>query len=65
MRLGVAAVGASPWVTNLNVPLATGDLAAARHIARAVSTRGGGLPHVEAMALPHTQGTALAQSAAC
>ena len=63
MRLGVAAIGASPWVTNLNVPLATADLAAARRIARAVSARGGGLPHVEAMALPHTQGMALTQSA--
>lgn len=65
MRFGVAAVGASPWVTNLNVPLATADLQAARRIARAVSARGSGLPHVEAMALPHTQGTAPMQSAFC
>lgn len=53
---GVAAIGASGWVTNLNVPLATSDLAAARSIARSVSARGGGLAAVEAMALPHTGG---------
>jgi glutamate formiminotransferase len=58
MRHGVAAIGASPWVTNLNVPLATADLQAARRIARGVSARGGGLPAVEAMALPHTEGAA-------
>jgi glutamate formiminotransferase len=58
MRHGVAAIGASPWVTNLNVPLATSDLRAARRIARSVSARGGGLPAVEAMALPHAEGAA-------
>ena len=32
------------------------DLAGGRRIARAVSARGGGLPSVEAMALPHGDG---------
>lgn len=59
-RHGVAAIGASGWVTNVNVPLATADVQAARGIARAVSARGGGLPFVEAMALPHTDGTEIA-----
>lgn len=59
-RLGVAAIGASGWVTNVNVPLATADMQAARSIARAISARGGGLQAVEAMALPHTNGEAIA-----
>lgn len=57
---GVACVGAVPWVVNYNVLLATRDLAAATRIAKAVSTRGGGLPAVEAMALPHAEGTEVA-----
>jgi glutamate formiminotransferase len=58
---GVALVGATPWVVNLNVPLATGDLSVARAAARAVSTRGGGpLPGVEAMGLPHGAATEVA-----
>jgi hypothetical protein len=44
---GVVTVGAVPWVTNYNVPLHTDDMAAARAVARAVSTKGGGLPGVE------------------
>jgi hypothetical protein len=44
---GVATVGAVPWVTNFNVPLYTEDMAAAKAVARAVSTKGGGLPGVE------------------
>lgn len=44
---GVVTIGAVPWVMNFNVPLYTDDLAAAKAIARAVSTRGGGLPGVE------------------
>lgn len=58
-RHGIAAIGASPWVTNLNVPLATAELAASRRIARAVSARGGGLPAVEAMGLPYHSGKTL------
>jgi glutamate formiminotransferase len=54
---GVSLVGATPWVVNLNVPLATVDLAAARVIARTVSSRGGGsLPGVEALGLAHGDG---------
>jgi glutamate formiminotransferase len=55
-RSGVATVGASPWIVNYNVLLATGDMEACRRVARAVSGRGGGLPRVEAMALPHREG---------
>lgn len=50
---GVVAIGATPWVVNYNVPLATADLSVARRIARAVSTRGGGPAGIEAAALPH------------
>jgi len=52
----VACIGATPWVTNLNVPLETDDVEVSRRIARLLSARGGGLAHVEAMALPHTSG---------
>jgi hypothetical protein len=58
-RSGAVAVGASEWVTNFNVPLATDDLITARAVARKVGHRGGGLPFVEAMALRHTNGAAL------
>ena len=46
-RRGVVTVGAVPWIVNYNVPLATGDMPAARRVARAVSERGGGLRGVE------------------
>jgi len=53
---GVALVGATPWVTNFNVLLATEDMQIARQVAREVSERGGGLPAVQTMALPHAGG---------
>ncbi|WIA12498.1 hypothetical protein OEZ85_012531 [Tetradesmus obliquus] len=53
---GVVTLGAVPWVVNFNVPLFTADRAAAAAVARAVSTRGGGLKGVEAMALQHGPG---------
>ena len=53
---GIATVGAVPWVVNHNVLLGTADMALARRVARAISSRGGGLSHVEAMALPHEAG---------
>lgn len=40
---GFAAVGAVPWVVNYNVLLHTQDMQACRSIAKAVSTRGGGM----------------------
>ena len=52
----MACVGATPWVTNLNIPLRTADMVLSRQIARALSERGGGLAAVEAMALPHSSG---------
>ena len=56
---GFAAVGAVPWVVNYNVLLHTQDMQACRSIAKAVSTRGGGLPAVEAMGLQHVGGMSL------
>ncbi|EAY99421.1 hypothetical protein OsI_21392 [Oryza sativa Indica Group] len=53
---GVVVVGATGWVDNYNVPVRTGDVEAARRIARAVSERGGGLPSVQAMGLAHGGG---------
>lgn len=47
---GVVTIGAVPWVTNYNVPLHTEDMAAAKAVARAVSSKGGGLPGVEVRA---------------
>ncbi len=58
-RHGFAAVGAVPWVVNYNVLLRTQDMQACRSIAKAVSTRGGGLPAVEAMGLQHEEGEPL------
>ena len=66
---GIAMVGATPWVCTFNVPIgavskrgeqnANGEDAmenavrAGRRLARKLSERGGGLPGVQAMALPH------------
>ncbi|KAF8370153.1 hypothetical protein HHK36_031784 [Tetracentron sinense] len=50
---GVVVVGATPWVDNYNVPVFSSDIAAVRRISRRVSSRGGGLPSVQAMALAH------------
>lgn len=58
-RHGFAAVGAVPWVVNYNVLLRTQDMQACRSIAKAISTRGGGLPAVEAMGLQHEEGKPL------
>lgn len=55
-RHGFAAVGAVPWVVNYNVLVHTEDMQACRSIAKAISTKGGGLPSVEAMALQHDKG---------
>ncbi|HUY96185.1 MAG TPA: glutamate formimidoyltransferase [Verrucomicrobiae bacterium] len=51
---GATAVGARPILIAYNVNLATGDLGAARAIARAIRERDGGLPAVKALgfALP-------------
>ena len=49
-------MGALPWLVNYNIALETPDLKVARRIARKVSERGGGLPFVQSMALPHAEG---------
>ena len=54
---GAICVGATPWVVNYNIPVGQTDMKVAREIAKAVSERGGGLPKVQAMALPHSSGT--------
>ncbi|GAV68846.1 FTCD_N domain-containing protein/Yae1_N domain-containing protein, partial [Cephalotus follicularis] len=50
---GVIVFGATQWVDNYNVPVLSTDAAAVRRIAKRVSSRGGGLPSVQAMALAH------------
>ena len=52
---GVSLIGSGLWVTNFNM-LLTRELRRAQHIASLVSERGGGLPGVQAMALPHQDG---------
>ncbi|KAM4626216.1 formiminotransferase N-terminal subdomain-containing protein [Discoglossus pictus] len=53
-RYGITGVGASPYVINCNVTLATQDLNAGRIIATAIRSRTkGGLKGVQAMAFPH------------
>jgi len=66
LRYGAVAVGAVPWVHNFNLLVTAGSLdskelmARCRRIARSISTRGGGLPAVETMALPHERGVEVA-----
>lgn len=57
---GIVMLGATPWICNYNVPISIdlpcdveNMMKAARRVARNVSERGGGLPAVQAMALPH------------
>lgn len=52
-KTGIVVVGATNWVDNYNVPVASRDIAAVRRIAKRVSGRGGGLTSVQAMALDH------------
>ncbi|CAK0753391.1 hypothetical protein CVIRNUC_002217 [Coccomyxa viridis] len=59
-RHGIAVVGACPWVVNYNVLLLTKDMQSASSIAKALSSRGGGLACVEAMALQHEEGIEVA-----
>ncbi|KAK9865206.1 hypothetical protein WJX84_005347 [Apatococcus fuscideae] len=57
---GVSLIGSGLWVTNFNMLLLTRELRRAQHIASLVSERGGGLPGVQAMALPHQDGIEVA-----
>lgn len=57
---GVTVVGACPWVVNYNVRMQTTDLQKAARVAKKVSARGGGMPGVQAMALPHRDGVEVA-----
>jgi glutamate formiminotransferase len=50
-RLGATAVGARPPLVAVNCDLASDDVELARHIARAVRERNGGLPGVRALGL--------------
>lgn len=65
-RIGIVVLGATPWVHNYNILLTDANttqadlLARCRVVARATSTRGGGLPAVETMALPHEHGVEVA-----
>mmetsp|Transcript_858 Transcript_858/g.1920 ORF Transcript_858/g.1920 Transcript_858/m.1920 type:complete len:338 (+) Transcript_858:38-1051(+) len=68
-KTGITVVGAVPWVHNYNILLQQGkdvDISSedffnrCREIARSVSTRWGGLPCVEAMALHHELGIEVA-----
>ncbi|CAA0825103.1 Unknown protein [Striga hermonthica] len=55
-KKGVVVIGATRWVDNYNVPIFTSDMAKVRKIARSVSSRGGGKPSVQSMALAHGKG---------
>lgn len=53
-RFGLTGVGASPYVMNCNVTIDTGDVAVGRRVAAAIrESSPGGLPGVQALALPH------------
>ena len=49
---GAVAIGARFFLIAFNVPLATDDLATARHIARRVRESSGGLPAIKALGVP-------------
>lgn len=56
---GAIAVGARHFLIAFNVTLKTNDITIARHIARVVRERDGGLPFVKALGFPlHSQGIA-------
>ena len=55
-KVGIACVGSVPWVTNFNVQLRTTDIKRAKTISDRLSSRGGGPPHVQTMALRHSSG---------
>lgn len=57
---GVSLVGSGLWVTNFNILLLTRELRRAQQISTVLSERGGGLPGVQAMALPHQDGIEVA-----
>eukprot|EP00747_Dinoflagellata_sp_TGD_P119566 gnl/TRDRNA2_/TRDRNA2_173036_c1_seq2.p1 gnl/TRDRNA2_/TRDRNA2_173036_c1~~gnl/TRDRNA2_/TRDRNA2_173036_c1_seq2.p1 ORF type:complete len:351 (+),score=55.63 gnl/TRDRNA2_/TRDRNA2_173036_c1_seq2:40-1053(+) len=65
-RHGAVVVGAVPWVVNYNLLVVADGLSEAelmarcRRVARATSERGGGLPSVQTMALPHERGVEVA-----
>jgi glutamate formiminotransferase len=48
---GATIVGARPFLIAYNINLASGDLAAAKEIAREIRASSGGLPHVKALGL--------------
>jgi hypothetical protein len=50
---GAITVGATPFLEGYNVPILSKDIATVRRITRGLTRRGGGLPTVQAMALPH------------
>ncbi|XP_037542762.1 formiminotransferase N-terminal subdomain-containing protein [Nematolebias whitei] len=53
-RYGLTGVGASPYVMNCNVTIDTHDMAIGRSVAAAIrESTPGGLPGVQALALPH------------
>ncbi|KAI5059321.1 hypothetical protein GOP47_0026093 [Adiantum capillus-veneris] len=52
-KSGVVVVGACPWIANYNIPILSNNLKLGRRIAKNVSSRGGGLPACQAMALLH------------
>lgn len=53
LKSGVVVVGACSWIANYNIPILSNDLKLGRKVAKSVSSRGGGLPAVQAMALLH------------
>jgi len=55
-RLGVMCCGAVPYVQNYNIRLATSNKALAAKVTRAVRTKDGGPPGVEALTLTHQGG---------
>lgn len=55
-HFGVACIGSTPWVTNLNIGITTGNYTIAQKLSRRISARYGGIPAVESLALKHNNG---------
>eukprot|EP00892_Ulva_mutabilis_P006410 jgi/Ulvmu1/4140/UM019_0119.1 len=58
--LGICTVGSCPLIINFNILVHNLPMATARRVAKQVGERGGGLPGVEAAALPHGHGVEVA-----
>ena len=59
-RLGLTGAGSSPYMTNFNITINTGDKQVAAKVLRRIRSKTGGYPGVSAMAFDHQDGIEIA-----